>query len=117
MLPYKRSQRVSHVIREEVSDIILNRLKDPRIGFLTVTDVEVSQDLKLARIYVSTLKDEDREGAIEALTSSKGFIRQELGRRVRMKSTPELEFRFDESSRYGDKMERLFKQIKEEEEH
>jgi ribosome-binding factor A len=115
MLPYKRSQRVSHVIREEVSDIILNRLKDPRIGFLTVTDVEVTQDLKLARVYVSTLKDEDRDEALEILESSKGFIRQELGRRVRMKGVPELQFRFDESTRYGDKMEKLFKKIHKEE--
>ncbi len=114
MLPYKRSQRVGHLLREELSDIIINRVKDPRLGFLTVTDVEVTQDLKLARVYVSTLKDEERDAALEILTAAKSYIRSELGKRVRMKSIPALEFRFDESARYGDKMERLFKKIKEE---
>lgn len=114
MLPYKRSQRVGHVIREEVSDIVLNRVKDPRLGFLTITDAEVTPDLKLARVYVSTLKDEDREEALEILESAKSFIRQELGKRLRMKFIPDIEFRFDESSRYGDKMEKLFKKLREE---
>ncbi len=114
MLPYKRSQRVGHLIREEVSDIVLNRLKDPRLGFLTVTDVEVTEDLRHARIYISTLKDEDRDEAIEILNSAKSFIRSELGKRLRMKFVPSLEFRFDETTRYGDKMERLLKKIREE---
>lgn len=114
MLPYKRSQRVGHLLREEVSDIVLNRVKDPRLGFLTVTDVEVTDDLKLARVYVSTLKDEDREEAIEILNSARSFVRSELKKRVRMKTIPALEFRFDESARYGDKMERLFKKMREE---
>ncbi len=114
MLPYKRSQRVGHLIREEVSDIVLNRLKDPRLGFLTVTDVEVTEDLRHARIYISTLKDEDRDETIEILSSATSFIRSELGRRLRMKFVPSLEFRFDETTRYGDKMERLLKKIREE---
>lgn len=114
MLPYKRSQRVSHLLREEISDIIMNRLKDPRLGFITVTDVDVTDDLKLARVYVSTLKDEDREPALEALNSARSFVRQELKRRLRMKSIPSVEFRFDESSRYGQKIERLLKDLKEE---
>ena len=115
MLPYKRSQRVGHLLRAEVSDIILNRLKDPRLGgFLTVTDVEVTEDLRHARIYISTLKDEDRDEAIEILNSAKSFMRSELGKRLRMKFVPSLEFRFDETTRYGDKMERLLKKIREE---
>ncbi len=114
MLPYKRSQRVGHLLREEVSDIVLNKVKDPRLGFVTVTDVDVTEDLKLARVYVSTLKDEDREGTLNVLNSAKSFVRSELRKRVRMKSIPVLEFRFDESSRYGDRMERLFKKMREE---
>jgi ribosome-binding factor A len=114
MLPYKRSQRVGHLIREEVSDIVLHRLKDPRLGFLTVTDADVTEDLRLAHIYISTLKDEDRDEAIEILNSAKSFIRSELGKRLRMKFVPSLEFRFDETTRYGDKMERLLKKIREE---
>jgi len=114
MLPYKRSQRVGHLLREEVADIVLNRVKDPRLGFLTITDVDVTADLKLARVYVSTLKDEERDLAIEILNSAAPFIRSELRRRVRMKSIPSLEFHFDESARYGDKIERLFKKMREE---
>ncbi|MEJ2313404.1 MAG: 30S ribosome-binding factor RbfA [Nitrospirota bacterium] len=114
MLPYKRSQRVGHLLKEEVSDIVLNRVKDPRMGFLTVTDVEVADDLKLARVYVSTLKDEDRESAMEVLDSAKGFIRSELKKRLRMKTIPALEFRFDETSRYGEKMEKLFRKMRKE---
>ncbi|MGD8352300.1 MAG: 30S ribosome-binding factor RbfA, partial [Nitrospirota bacterium] len=79
---------MGHLLKEEVSDIVLNRVKDPRMGFLTVTDVEVTDDLKLARVYVSTLKDEDREIAMEILGSAKGFIRSELKKRLRMKNIP-----------------------------
>ncbi len=114
MLPYKRSQRVGHLIREDVSDMVVNRLKEPRLGFLTVTDTNVTEDLRFARIYISTLKDEDRDETLEILNSAKSFIRSELGRRLRMKFVPSLEFRFDETTRYGDKMERLLKKIREE---
>ncbi len=113
MLPYKRSQRVSHLLREEVSDIVLNRLKDPRLGFVTVTDVEVTSDLKIAHVYVSILKDEEKEATMEVLNSSKSFVRSELGKRLRMKSVPRVDFRMDDSARYGDKMEKLFKKIRE----
>jgi ribosome-binding factor A len=111
MLPYKRSQRVSHLLKEEVSDIIMNRVKDPRLGFLTVTDVEVTDDLKMARIYISILKDEDRETTLDILNSAKPFIRSELGRRVRMKFIPSIEFRLDSSIQYGARIDRLLKDI------
>jgi ribosome-binding factor A len=112
MLPYKRSQRVGHLLRKEVSDIIMNRVKDPRLGFLTVTDVEVTEDLKLARVYVSVLKDEDKETTFEILNSAKSFVRSELGRRLRMKSIPAVEFRLDTTVQYGARIEKLLKQIR-----
>ncbi|MBF0593065.1 MAG: ribosome-binding factor A, partial [Nitrospirae bacterium] len=62
MLPYRRSQRVGDLLRREVSDIILTRVKDPRIGFITVTDLELTDDLKVARVYISVL-DQERPGA------------------------------------------------------
>lgn len=111
MLPYKRSQRVSHLIRKEVSDIIMNRLKDPRLGFVTVTDVEVTPDLKLAHVYYSVLKEEDIETTGEILDSSKSYIRSELGRRISMKFTPALEFHFDKAPRYGDHIEKLIRDM------
>ncbi|KAF0143954.1 MAG: ribosome-binding factor A [Nitrospirae bacterium] len=112
MLPYKRSQRVSDLIREEIADIIMNKLKDPRVGFITVTGAKITEDLKLATVYVSVLKPDEKKGTIEILNSAKGFIRAELSKRVRMKFIPSLTFRVDESIEYGDKIERLLKEIK-----
>ncbi|MEK6581038.1 MAG: 30S ribosome-binding factor RbfA [Nitrospirota bacterium] len=112
MLPYKRSQRVSDLIREEIADIIMNKLKDPRVGFITVTGAKITEDLKLATVYVSVLKPEEKKGTLEILNSAKGFIRAELAKRVRMKFIPALTFRVDESIEYGDKIERLLKGIK-----
>jgi ribosome-binding factor A len=112
MLPYKRSQRVSHLLREELSDIILNRVKDPRLGFLTVTDVEVTEDLKIARVYISILRDEEKDTSFEILNSAKSFIRTELGRRLRMKFTPSLDFRLDTTAQYGENIEKLLKEIR-----
>ncbi|HKZ57337.1 MAG TPA: 30S ribosome-binding factor RbfA [Thermodesulfovibrionales bacterium] len=110
MLPYKRSQRVSDLLRKEIADIIMYKLKDPRIGFITVTGVDVTDDIKIARIYVSILKDEERKTTIEILNSAKSFIRSELSKRLRMKFIPSIEFRLDTSIEYGNKIERLLKE-------
>ena len=116
MLPYKRSQRVGDLVREEVADIIMYRLKDPRIGFVTVTGVDMSPDMKNAKVYVSVLKEEDRELTLEILNSSKSFIRSLLSKRLRMKFIPTVEFRFDTSIEYGYKIDKLLKEIKDQDE-
>jgi ribosome-binding factor A len=116
MLPYKRSQRVGDLVREEVADIIMYRLKDPRIGFVTVTGVDMSPDMKNAKVYVSVLKEEDRELTLEILNSSKSFIRSLLSKRLRMKFIPTVEFRFDTSIEYGYKIDKLLKEIKDRDE-
>ena len=116
MLPYKRSQRVGDLVREEVADIIMYRLKDPRIGFVTVTGVDMAPDMKSARIYVSVLKEEDREVTLEILNSSKHFIRSLLAKRLSMKFIPTVEFRFDTSIEYGYKIDKLLKEIKDRDE-
>lgn len=116
MLPYKRSQRVSDLIREEVADILMYRMKDPRIGFVTVTGVDLSDDLKLARVFVSILKPEEREQTMEILNAAKPFIRSSLGKRLKMKFTPAVEFRLDTSIEYGYRIETLLKKIREEDE-
>jgi len=113
MLPYKRSQRVGDLLREEIAEIIMNRVKDPRLGFITVTGVDITEDLKIAKVYISTLKAEEKETTLEILNSAKGFIRAELSKRVRMKFIPSLTFRIDESIEYGNKIEKLLKEIKE----
>jgi len=112
MLPYKRSQRVSDLLRQEIADIIMRRLKDPRIGFITVTGVDLTDDLKIARVYISCLKEEEKEATLDILNSAKSFVRSEVGKRIRMKVLPSIEFRFDESLGYGDKIDRLLKEIK-----
>lgn len=111
MHPYKRSTRVGKQLTREVADIIYNRLKDPRIGFVTVTDVSVTSDLKLARIYVSILRPEEVAESLEALDAAKPFIRTEIGHRLRMKFTPAIEFHLDTAPAYADKIDRLLKGI------
>lgn len=111
MLPYKRSQRVSDLLRKEIADIIIYRLKDPRVGFITVTGVDVTNDIKIARVYVSILRDEERKTTLEVLNSAKSFIRSELSKRLRMKFIPSIEFRLDTSIEYGNRIEKLLKEI------
>lgn len=111
MLPYKRSQRVSDLLRKEIADIVIYRLKDPRVGFITVTGVDVTDDIKIARVYVSIFKEEERKSTLEILNSAKNFIRSELSKRLRMKFIPNIEFRLDTSIEYGDKIEKLLKEI------
>jgi len=111
MLPYKRSQRVSDLLRKEIADIIIYRLKDPRIGFITVTGVDVTDDIKIARVYVSIFQDEERKTTLEVLNSAKSFIRSELSKRLRMKFIPSIEFRLDTSIEYGSRIEKLLKEI------
>ncbi|MFO0754044.1 MAG: 30S ribosome-binding factor RbfA [Thermodesulfovibrionales bacterium] len=115
MHPYKRSQRLSILLREEIADIIMRRVKDPRLGFVTVTDVEMSEDLKIARVFVSVLKEEERELTLEILNAAKGLIRSEVSKRVRVKFIPVLEFRIDASIARGDRIDRLLREIKEKE--
>jgi ribosome-binding factor A len=113
MLPYKRSERVADLIREEIADLIMYKLKDPRIGFVTVTGVEMSPDLKMAKVYVSIFKEEEREETLEILNSSRSFMRSSLSKRLRMKFIPTIEFRLDTSIDYGFKMDKLLKDIRE----
>jgi len=113
MQPYKRSARVGDLLREEIAMIIMNRIKDPRVGFLTVTAVKVTDDLKQARVYVSVLDRERKGEIVDILNSARGFIRSELSRTVRLKYMPRLDFFYDESIEYGEKIDRLIDGIRE----
>lgn len=95
---YRRAERLSKLLQEEISDIIKTRLKDPRIGFATVMRVEISEDLGYLKAYISVYGgDEEKRRTIEGLESAKGFVRGEIGRRVRMKRVPEISFLLDDS--------------------
>jgi ribosome-binding factor A len=93
-----RRRRVNEAVREVVSARIAEGLRDPRIGFVTVTAVETSPDLRHARVYVSVLgSDEERAATLAGLDSAHGVIQQAVGSELRMKRTPSLQFVFDES--------------------
>lgn len=107
-----RAGRVGEQIKKEISSVIQTELKDPRIGFITVTGVDVTSDLSLARVYLSILgSEEQKEETLKAIGRASGFLRSELGRRVRLRHTPEIEFRFDSSIEYGSHIEALLAQI------
>ena len=97
-MPGGRMRRVNEAVREVISSHIAGDLKDPRIGFVTVTGVETSPDLRHARVYVSVLGEEaQRDDALAGLSSAAGFLQAQVGHELRMKRTPTLEFIYDES--------------------
>jgi ribosome-binding factor A len=107
-----RTQRVADLIREVLADVIRRELRDPRIGFVTLTDVRVTADLKHARIFVSELgEQEEREASLAALNRAAGFLRHALGREVRLKHIPELVFVHDTVADSGRRVDDLLRQI------
>ena len=112
---YKRATRVADQIRIEVADIIMRKTKDPRIGSVTVTDVEVTNDLRLARIFVTTMLDDEHEReTFVGLQKASGFIRMELGRRLNLRYTPEIVFQKDTTGPRGDKILSILDHLDEE---
>jgi len=98
MQQYRRTDRLGDQIRAEIADIIAKKLKDPRVGFVTVTSVDVSADLRHAKVYVSILGDEKTQTeTMKGLNSASGFVRGEIGRRIKIKFTPDIVFRLDSS--------------------
>jgi ribosome-binding factor A len=109
-----RLKRVGDLIQREISEIIERELKDPRIGMITITGVKVSADLRHARVYFSVYGDEkDQERAGIGLESAKFYIQGQIGRRLRLKYTPELSFYFDESLEYGFFIDKILKELRE----
>jgi ribosome-binding factor A len=101
-------RRVNEAIREILGDAIATELKDPRIGFVTVTDVDTSPDLRAARVYVSVLgSEEERQSSLAGLRSSHGVLQRKIASGMRMKRTPTLSFEYDESVDRGDRIARL----------
>ena len=108
----RRTERLSEEIREEVALLIASELKDPRIGFVTVTRVEVTPDLRTARIYVGVLGTEkQRTTSLAGLKQGAGFLRRALGRTLRLRYTPELVFQYDEGLEASDRVAKLLAEI------
>lgn len=108
----RRLERINELLKEEISDLIANELKDPRLGGLvSVTEVEATPGLEYARVYVSVLGDpEERRQTLEALQHASGFFRRLLGERLKLRQIPELAFEFDESLERGARIMRLLRE-------
>ncbi len=111
----RRQKRVSELIRREISTLLETRVKDPRIGFVTVTDVEVTFDLREATVYVSSLEDDPdrREEILEALNNAAGYLRHQLAENLRIKVIPRIRFEWDESLERGQRIERILRELSE----
>ena len=114
-MQYKRSDRVAALIKEEVSKIILHDLQDPDLGFVTVTKVRLTSDLKHAKVYYSILGDEDKKAkSAAAFERSTKIIRSEVGHRINIRSVPTIQFLYDDSGEYADKINRIINKLNEE---
>jgi ribosome-binding factor A len=111
-MAYPRSARVGDQIRREISEIIQKEIKDPALGFVTITAVEMTADLKQAQVYYSVLGNEQQKrDSKTVLERAAKFIQQQLARRVRLKYLPGLRFEYDQSLEHGEKIDRLLRQI------
>lgn len=107
-----RIEKLQELIKQETGKMFLNDIKDPRIGFVTVTDVEMTGDLREAKIFVSVMGGEEQvKNSLEGLKSALGFIRREIGKRIRLRFTPEISFALDTSLDYGDHIQKLLLQV------
>jgi ribosome-binding factor A len=114
MQPSRRPQRLALQIQQEVSLMISRDMKDRRVGFVTVTGVQLTPDLRHARIFISMMGSKsEKEESLEALNHATGWVRHELGQRIRMKFIPEIVFQFDTSQEYGEHIDRLIDEIHE----
>jgi ribosome-binding factor A len=117
MNSFKRADRVADLVKMEISDLLLKQVRDPRIGSVTITGVKVTDDLRTARVFFVELgKDQCSEEVRAGLAKATGFLRRELGGRLRLRCVPELLFAYDPSFAYGNRIERLLSEIHREKE-
>lgn len=113
-MSYQRAARVAEEIKRELSQLIRDEIKDPRLGFVTITSVEATNDLRHAKVFVSVYgSEEEKENSLKALNNAKGFLRTEIGKRIRLRTTPEISFKFDDSILHGAKIMELLEGVKE----
>ena len=113
-----RIEKLQELIKQEMGKMLLTDIKDPRIGFVTVTEVEMTGDLREAKIYVSIMgNDEQIKSSWEGLNSALGFIRREIGKRIKIRFTPEISFALDKSLDYSEHIQKLLLKVKSEETH
>ena len=112
MKEYKRSERVSDLIYREVSNILLRDIKDPRVEMVTITGTKVSDDLHHAIVFYSVIGDEKRWSEVgQGLKSSKGYVKRELGKRLKMRYLPDIKFVEDRTMEKGDRIDRMLSEL------
>jgi ribosome-binding factor A len=113
-----RADRVQRQLKKEISKIIQEDLKDPRIGFATVTRIDLTGDLRCAKVYFSILGDEtSQEASIQGIKSAAGYVRRLIGDRLKLKYVPELHFKLDRSVEYSINLEKTFERLENERKH
>lgn len=109
---HHRQQRLGDLLREELSQLILRELEDPRIGFVTLTEVRMSGDLRHARVYVSVYGTEEEERqTLEALSHAEGFLKRQIGRRLHLRYVPDLTFVVDDTLKRSARIEALLEDL------
>ena len=108
-----RQERIERILEREISNIILTEVKDDRLKFVTITKVSITNDLSIATVYYTVIGNEEQKvSTSENLLEAKGFIRSSLSKKLDIRKTPELKFKYDESIEYGDKIEQILKNLK-----
>ena len=114
MRPFSRSDRVGGLIKEVMGELLRKQISDPRLAKAVITDVEVTRDLRLAKIYFATSSGENApKDAMEAFGRARGFLKRELAQRLALRYMPDIQFFYDASIDYGARIEQLLKSVKE----
>lgn len=110
-----RTNRVAEQMKKELGDILSRKIKDPRVGFVTVTDISLTNDLQQAKVYVSVFGTEkEKEDSLLGLAKASGFVRSEIGKRIRLRKVPEIIFEFDEAHEYGNHIDSILRELNKE---
>jgi ribosome-binding factor A len=104
---FSRSRRVGEQIQRELAELVQRELKDPRLGMITISAVEVSRDMSVAKVFFTVLGEHNEQESLEGLERASGFLRRELGHRMRLRSVPELRFHYDHSIEKGTRLSAL----------
>lgn len=104
-------ERLNHAFMEEISNILMKEIKDEDISFVTITGVDITNDLSYSKVYFTVLDNEKKETTIKALNGASHFIRGELSKRIEIRHTPELKFIYDDSISYGEHIEDIIEKI------
>lgn len=112
-----RPRRLAEAIRREISALLVNGIKDPRLGMVTVMDVSVSGDLRYAKVFISSFESPERiEASMKALETASGFIRRELGKQIRLRNVPELSFQYDDTPDKAQHLTEIIAKVRREDE-